>query len=574
MAEERTNRRLAAVLAADVAGYTRLMEKNTDGTVAAWSAARDDVIDPTIAEHFGRTVKLTGDGFLAEFPTIQDAVNCAIALQTGLASNSLDFRMGINFGDILDDGVDIHGEGINVAARLEGLADPGGICISGDVFNQIRNRIDATYDDLGEKEVKNVSAPVRVYRIVLDSSAPTMKPEFEAPAVAVLPFDNLSGDPEQEYFSDGLTEDIITALSYWRSFPVIARNSTFAYKGKATNARQISEELGASYILEGSVRKAGERIRVTAQLIDAGTGHHLWAKKFDRDLTEIFDLQDELTGAIAATVGSELEKNERKISASKHPKNLDAWDCVNRGMFFFYKFTKEGIAVARDLFEQAITLDPAYSQAHASLAYSHHMDILQGYTSDREYSIEQLMKHASESVSLDAADSFARVLLTFAYRWSLQHDFAVAEARRAVEINPNDVWARATLGNVLDLAGEPEEGLIHLKRALLLNPRDFHNHFFFAIVARANLNNRDYSLAEEWARKSIQENKAQPRAHLLLAAALGHLGKIEEARTALGACENEQPGFARTWVSGREYMKPEDNDHILDGLRKAGLPEI
>jgi TolB-like protein len=278
MGEQPIQRRLAAILAADVAGYTRLMEQDTDGTVAAWQAARREVIKPTVADHSGKIVKLTGDGFLVEFLTVQDAVNCAIAMQRDLASSSLDFRMGVNMGDIVDDGEDIHGEGVNIAARLEGLAETGGICISGDVYNQIRNRVDAIFEDMGQQEVKNVSAPVQVYAVRLEgSSAPSASATPAAPAIsdkpsiAVLAFDNMSGDPEQEYFADGVTEDIITALSAVRSFFVIARNSSFAYKGRAVDVKTIGRELGVQYVLEGSVRKGGNRIRVTAQLIGAAT---------------------------------------------------------------------------------------------------------------------------------------------------------------------------------------------------------------------------------------------------------------------------------------------------------------
>ena len=282
MADQSTQRRLAAILAADVVGYTRLMEKDADGTVAAWQAARADVIRPNALDHSGKLVKLTGDGFLIEFPTVLDAVNCAVAVQKELESSPLDFRIGVHMGDIIDDGEDIHGEGVNVAARLEGLGDAGGICISGSVHEQVRNRIDVTYDDLGEKEVKNVSAPVRVYAIRLDGAeAPASKPvtaPIDKPSIAVLPFDNLSGDPEQEYFSDGITEDIITALSHIRQFFVIARNSTFTYKGRAVDVQTIAKDLGVRYVLEGSVRKSGKRLRISAQLIDGETGSHIWQK--------------------------------------------------------------------------------------------------------------------------------------------------------------------------------------------------------------------------------------------------------------------------------------------------------
>ena len=334
MAKREVRRRLAAILAADVAGYTRLMEEDTDGTVAAWQDAREDVINPRVAEFSGDLVKLTGDGFLVEFSTVQDAVKCAISMQNDLAQSSLNFRVGINIGDIVDDGEDIHGEGVNIAARLEGLAEPGGIWISGDVYNQVRNRIEAEYEDMGQQDVKNVSVPVHAYSIRLKFAAPTTPsasdastPEIlERPAVAVLPFDNMSGDEEQEYFADGITEDIITELAKWAWFPVIARNSTFAFKGQSSDVRLVAEELGARYVVEGSVRKGGNRVRITAQLIDAATGHHVWAERYDRELEDVFAVQDEITMNLAGAIMPELSADQQKQALRKPPEDLKAWD--------------------------------------------------------------------------------------------------------------------------------------------------------------------------------------------------------------------------------------------------------
>ena len=331
MADREARRRLAAILAADVAGYTAAMEEDTDGTVAAWQDAREEVIKPQVADHSGTIVKLTGDGFLVEFATVQDAVNCAIQMQSGLAASSLKFRVGINLGDIVDDGEDIHGEGVNVAARLEGLAEPGGICISGMVYDSIRNRIDAVFEDMGEQTVKNVSEPVHVYAIRADGNGDHLGADLamQRPAVAVLPFDNMLGDTEQEYFVDGLTEDIITALTAWRSFPVIGRNSTFTFKGKATMAQDIAKELNARYILEGSVRKSGDRVRITGQLLYAETGHHIWAERYDRNMSDIFDLQDEISERIVTTLVPELENAARQIPSTGSSRNLGAWGLLS-----------------------------------------------------------------------------------------------------------------------------------------------------------------------------------------------------------------------------------------------------
>ena len=333
MEEQGSSRRLSAVLIADIAGYTKLVEQDTEGTVSELKSVRSSVINPAISHLNGRIVKHTGDGFLAEFPSVQDAVDCAIEMQTGLRTSSLNFRMAVNLGDVIDDGEDIYGEGVNIAARLETLADPGGISISGGVFDQVRNRVKANFEDLGEHEVKHVSAPVRVYKIEISISDATpsnkssdTKTLPDKPSIAVLPFDNMSGDPEQEFFADGMAEDIITSLSRYRSLFVIARNSTFAYKGKPIDLKNISQTLGVRYLVEGSVRKSGPRIRVTAQLIEGNTNIQIWAERFDRVIEDIFELQDEITEAIVSAIGPEIDQAERDRAKRLPPKNLEAWE--------------------------------------------------------------------------------------------------------------------------------------------------------------------------------------------------------------------------------------------------------
>jgi adenylate cyclase len=324
-------RRLSAILAADIVGYTRLMEVDEDGTLAAWRGARADIIEPAIARHHGRIVKLTGDGFLAEFAAVSDAVVCAVALQTALDAGTLAFRMGINLGDVVEEAGDIYGEGVNIAARLEALAEPGGICLSAGVYDQVKNRVEETFTDLGERQLKHVAHPVRVYALNIDkpadaenSPAPS-RADSDKPSVAVLPFDNLSGDKEQEYFSDGMAEDIITALSRLRGFSVTARNSSFAYKGKSPDIRTVAKELGVRYVLEGSVRKAGNRVRITAQLIDGQSGNHIWAERYDRELDDIFELQDEITLTVVGALEPELGRAERERARHKATDNLAAW---------------------------------------------------------------------------------------------------------------------------------------------------------------------------------------------------------------------------------------------------------
>ncbi len=586
MEPQGVERRLAAILCADVVGYSRLMGADEEATLLTLNLYRQ-VIDRQVASHRGRVFGTAGDSVIAEFASPVEAVRCAVAIQQQLEKRNaelpedrkMQFRIGINLGDVMVEGDNLLGDGVNVAARLEGLAEPGGICISGDVYNQVKHKLSVGFEDLGPQEVKNIAEPVHVYRIEMvpdkTGTAPAAPVDavLNRPALAVLPFINMSGESEQEYFTDGLTEDIITALAAWRSFPVIARTSSFIYKGKAVAVKQVAQELGARYVLEGSVRKGGNRLRISAQLIDATTGHHVWAERFDRDLEDIFALQDEITQRIVATVEPELGRAEQQRSAVKKPTNLDAWDCFQRGMWLLYKFTKEGNAQAREVFERALELDATYCQALTGLAYSHQLDILFEYTDSRAESIAQLLEAARRAVALDDTDSFAHVLLAFAFRWSGQHDLAVAEAERAVELNPSNAMAQGTLGNVLDLAGRPEEGIPKIEQALQLNPRDIHNHFFMTILARAHLNARHYETAVEWARKAIQRRSDHARAHLVLAISLGHLGRQAEARAALDECKRLQPGYAEKWIHWQEYRNPADNEHLLDGLRKAGLLE-
>jgi adenylate cyclase len=373
MADWEVQRRLAAILAADVVGYTRLMEEDTDGTVAAWQAARDDVVEPAAQDHSGRIVKLTGDGFLVEFQAVQEAVNCAIAMQQGLASSRLEFRMGVNLGDIIDDGRDIHGEGANIAARIESLAEPGGINISGDVYNQVKNRIKAAFEDRGEQDVKNVSDPVRVYAIRMaggDEPPGTAGQSVpDKPSIAVLLFDNLSGDPEQDYFADGMVEEIITGLSHICWLRVIARNSSFIFKGQPIDIRDVAEKLGVRYVMEGSVRKAGDRVRITAQLVEADAGRHLWADRFDGTLADVFDLQDQITAGVVAAIEPSVRRAEIDRAKRKRPDDLGAYDLYLRAIERMYEITPQGRDQSLAYIDQALTIDPGFAEAHGVAAW-------------------------------------------------------------------------------------------------------------------------------------------------------------------------------------------------------------
>ena len=589
MSEEGVERRLTTILAADVVGYSRLMAADEAGTLASLKALRRELFEPKTAEYHGRVVKLMGDGTLMEFGSVVDAVTFAVDVQRAVALRNIEvpedqritYRIGINIGDIIVEGDDIYGDGVNVAARLEGLAEPGGICVARTVFNHVKGKVEVGFEDLGEQQVKNISEPIRVYRIAVASERPATEPAGrdshappppEKPSIVVLPFTNMSGDPEQEYFSDGLTEDIITALAAWRSFPVIARNSAFVYKGRAVNAKLVGRELGARYILEGSVRKTGNRVRITAQLIDASTGHHIWAERLDRDLEDVFQLQDELTLRIATTVEPQLRQVEHKRLISKTTNDLNAWDCYLRGMSYLRQMTKEGNVSARRMFERAVELDPTYGEAFAALAHSHLRDILLECTESREDSLAEAFAASRRAVALGEASAYAHSILSQAYLWRNEHRLAVAEAERAVELNPYDAELLGSLGNRLDLAGNGEAGITKMEEAQRLYPQNPEKHLQMAFLARAYLNARQYERSVEVAQKAVDRQPDSPHAHYILAMGLGHLGRCDEARAALGACERLHPGFANKRADWQPYPEPAKNKHLRDGLRKAGLP--
>ena len=579
MGDQPTQRRLVAVLAADVAGYTRLLEQDTDGTVAAWQAARQEVIKPAVADHSGKIVKLTGDGFLVEFSTVQDAVNCAIAMQRGLASSSLDFRMGVNLGDIVDDGEDIHGEGVNVAARLEGLADPGGICISGDVYNQVRNRVDAIFEDMGRQEVKNVSAPVQVYAIRLEGPAAPAASDAPAisdkPSIAVLAFDNMSGDPEQEYFSDGITEDIITALSRVHSFFVIARNSSFTYKGRAVDVKTIGRELGVQYVLEGSVRKAGNRIRVTAQLIEAATGSHVWADQFDGTPEDIFDFQDEVTASVVGAIQPELLRAEAKRIKKKRPENLDAYDYTLRGLSHMDLLNPEDSLKAFQLFLKAIEIDPGYARAYASASWYYRRQVqIRGKVLTEEEQAEGL-RLAELALKSDPADPYVlyQVALTIGLiGGNLERGLELTDQALAINSNGPRIWlTRSTLQNRL---GNPEAAIESVERAIRLNPNDPAMWVSHSELSKAHIQLADYEAALGWARRSVEKHADNLPAHHVLIASLAQLDRIDEANAALNQLLELDPGLTiKRLLDIFPLSRYRNLDGMLDGLRKAGLPE-
>jgi len=585
VAEERVRRRLAAILATDVAGYSRLMGADEEGTLARLKALRSELLDPKATAYGGRIVKTTGDGALIEFPSAVDAVNHAIDVQRSMARRNVDLdnktrielRMGINVGDVIVDGEDIFGDGVNVAARLEPLAEPGGICISGTVYDQVRGRVEAPFKDLGEQLLKNIAEPVRVFALApeaekSDTGATATEAIFRRPAVAVLPFENLSGDPGQEFFADGLTEDLITALSQWRSFPVIARNSTFAYKGQSPDIRKVGEELGARYVIEGSVRKSGRRLRVTAQLINTDTGHHVWAERYDRDIEDFFELQDEITQQISAVIAPELDRAEQHRMVGKRPESLDAWECYQRGMSLWLMLKKDENAKARALFERAIELDPNFVPPYVGYVRAYYVDARLGYAkADRD----KAMQAATRAIELDKDDALANYALGLIYILDRDHEAAISELEYAIQLNPSFVSPHALLGHALSSSGRAEEAIPHFEQAIRLNPHDPLIGLNYARMARAYLHLHKHEEAVKWAQQGRRRrhsfNWSLPS---LLASALAHLGRLDEARRAVEEMNELEPGitveFARahTPVTDTAYV-----DHYLDGLRKAGLPD-
>ena len=582
-------RRLAAILAADVVGYSRLMGEDEAGTLTALKALRKELFAPKVAEHHGRIVKLMGDGALVEFASVVNAVTCAVAMQRALALRNsetpsdkrIELRIGVNLGDVIIEGSDIYGSGVNVAARLEGLAEPGGICISGNVYEEVRDRVDLKLDDMGQQEVKNIDRPVRVWRWLPDSgvtagAAPPQSPLplTDKPSIAVLPFTNMSGDPEQEYFADGITEDIITALSQVRWLFVIARNSTFSYKGTSPDVRQVARDLGVHYVLEGSVRKGGNRIRITAQLIEAATGRHVWADRYDRNLGDIFALQDEITETLIAAIEPELSNAERQRAIRKPPGTLDAWTWFQRGLWHHYRFTREDNAEAQVLFRKAIEFDPTFSRALAALAHARYWDTLFGYTDSPEEALAEALRLSRKAISSDDKEPFAHFAMGRVQTLKGELETAIAELELAIELNPSFAHAYYGLGFSLILAGRPEDAIPQIDRAIRLNPHDPSIWTFMGGRSIALILLKRHEEALEWAMKSARQANAGWLIHAILASALGHLGRADEARKAGDDTLNLKPDFLVSFIARTiPFKNPAHLEHFLDGLRKAGLPE-
>ena len=583
MAEERPKRRLAAILASDVVGYSRLMGVNEERTLAQLQAHQRELLEPSISEHRGRIVKTTGDGMLVEFASVVDALRCATEIQRGMTERNaevptaerIEFRIGINVGDIMSEGGDIFGDGVNVAARLEALADPGGICVSGRVQEDARGKFDIPFEDRGEQRLKNIAWPVRVYNVRLGGETPTAVPALslpDKPSIAVLPFTNMSGDPEQEYFADGVTEDLITALSRIRWFFVIARNSCFACKGQSTDIRDVARKLGVAYVLEGSVRKAGNRVRVTAQLIDGGSGNHVWAQRYDRNLEDIFSVQDEITETLAGAIEPELGKAERERARTRRPDDLRAWDLCQRGLWHTYKRTRQDLADAQHMFRQAIEIDPGLARAYAAAEEAFFFQFVGGYVDTGEAAKADALRFAEKAVQLDGEDAFNRYALGRALTLVRRHDSAVFELRKAIELNPSFAQAHSALAMALATGGHPEEALPHIELAMRLSPQDPYFGQFLVRRAEACLFSGRVVEAVEAAERSLREPNIQWSRWAILAAAQAHLGRLEEARRSIEALRILRPEIDLAFT--RDYWPIADAkalEYLLDGLRKAGL---
>ena len=586
MVKERVQRRLAAILVADVVGYSRLTEADEEGTRARLRSLHAGLIEPEISTYGGRIVKATGDGMLVEFSSAVDAVRNALAIQLAMAGHNAElpenqrlvFRVGINVGDVIVEGDDIHGDGVNVAARLEALAEPGGICISGTVYDHVAGKIEADFDDLGPQTVKNIARPIRVLRVrpqarsdpITDVSAPV--PGFQGrPAIAVLALQNLSGDPEQEYFADGIAEDILMRLAMWRWMPVIARNSSFAYKGRSVDVRRIGRELGARYVLEGSVRKAGGRVRITGQLIDAESGHHIWADRYDRSLDDIFAVQDEITDAIISALEPAVGEAEMQRTRLKPPASLDAWELHQRGMWHFTRRTKKDYVRARESFRRAIEIDPNFAGSHSVLAITTALELLFAWTDDPQGSLSKAHMEAETAVALDAMDAWAHTALCLCNVFARKYENALAAGRRATELNPSLAAGHFFLGGALMVDGQPREAITSMTQAVRISAKDPMLSAWLSGLGIAHYTARDYMKALEFATRAVQEAPHDPAAQRNRACALAQLGRIAEARAALARFLELSPGFtAEAARHSMPFRDDTDFEHFVEGLRKAG----
>ena len=590
MTNERVERRLAAVLAADVAGYSRLMGRDEERTLTQLKSFRKTLLDPTIAAHRGRIVKTTGDGLLVEFASAVDAARCAMEVQRGMAAQNaevprelrIEFRIGIHVGDIIIDDSDIFGDGVNIAARLEGIAEPGGICFSDDAHRQIRGKVDTAFDDMGSQTLKNIAEPMRVWRVRIGDGAnraaeptlPVNQPIAlpDKASLAVLPFQNMSGDPEQDYFADGMVDDIITGLSRIKWLFVIARNSTFTYKGRAADVKQVARELGVRYVLEGSVRKAADRVRINGQLIDAATGAHVWAERYDRKFDDLFALQDEIALSVVSAIEPSLRRAEVERVKRKRPDSLDAYDLVLQAQPDVYSGMPERVTRALVLLERALALDPTYALAHASAAMCHHSIFLRAglHEENRVASIS----HAQAAIVHGQDDALALTFAGFSIGMD-GHDHAAAFAafEAALAVSPSSALTYILGSVILAWAGEAERAIEWAERAMRLSPFDPWAFAAFHSLTLGHFRRSRYEEAANAAHKAVQSNPAHSISYMLLAASLAKLGRLAEAKAAATRILELQPAFRYSRQFAGVDCAPALATSLSEALRATGLPE-
>jgi len=580
-------RKLAAVVAADMVGFSRLMEVDEAGTLARLKTHRIELIDPAIAKNRGRIIKTTGDGMLVEFQSVVDAVICATEIQRRMKRRNADvsparriqFRIGINVGDVIVEENDIFGDGVNVAARLEALAEPDGICVSGAVCDQVGARVeDVVFEDLGEQSVKNIARPIRVFRIRVEQDARIASQRgkdagvpaasSKKPSIAVLPLLNMSGESEQEFFADGLTEDIITELSRFHNLLVISRNSTFVYKGKAVKVQEVAREFDVDYVLEGSVRKAGNRIRVTVQLIDAETDRHIWAERYDRDLEDIFAIQDEITRAIVATLQGRVEAATHDRAKRKPTENMVAYECVLAAKVLHHRSTRADNAQAQQLLDRALTLDPSYAHAHAWKACVLGQTWVYDWCEDRAATFQQVAAELEISLALDDNDSDVHRILAAVNLNRDDHEKAAYHQERALALNPNYDLVVVQQGELLTWLGQPEEGIDWIKKAMRLNP--YHPERFWSHLGRACYCAERYAeAAEAFSRLSRPDHTH----HAFLAATFAQMGNSVAAAAHATEVLKREPQFAvAAYLATQHYKHDDDRKRHETGLLKAGLP--
>ncbi|MBX9945531.1 MAG: adenylate/guanylate cyclase domain-containing protein [Reyranella sp.] len=569
-------RRLAAILVADVVGFSRLVGADETGTLARLATLRREVVDPEIARHAGRLFKETGDGFLAEFASAVQAVTCAMDIQKAAEAGSLPLRIGIHVGDVVVQGDDLMGDGVNIAARIEGIADPGGIAVSRAVYEQVRDRLDVGFADKGEIELKNIGRPVHIFAVGGPGVAP-VAPTLalpDKPSIAVLPFQNMSGDPEQEYFTDGMAEDIITALSRFKSLFVIARNSSFTYKGKAVDVRQVGRELGVRYVLEGSVRKAGGKVRITGQLIDAESGAHLWADRFDGSLEDVFLLQDQVTTSVVGAIAPRLRQIEIEKAQRRRPDNLDAYACVMRAMPAVWSFDLDKRLEALRQLHHAIELDPRYALPQALSAWCHAQSATYDSTSDPARERLLAVQLAEAAARLDSDDEVVLAVLAAAYSLSGDHARAGPLIEKALLLNPNSAWTWQRSGWLNLYLERYELALEHFNRSMRISPLDPLNFNCFFGMGAAYLGLRQFEEAATCVKKSMSMHSETLFAHRMLAVALAHAGRQEEARDVMRKYLRAHPDMTiaryrqMTSAASAEFLSM-----YVEGLRMAGLPE-